>query len=62
MPLFATGPGAEALAVHTIGEDVRHGPYIDNTAIFDVVIQAMNLPIPAAPAEAELAAQPVAAE
>lgn len=62
VPLYATGPGADRFAEFVIGTDARLGDYIDNTTIFEVIMQALELPAPAKPEAEEIPAQPVAAE
>jgi alkaline phosphatase len=62
VPLFATGPGSEAFDAEVIGEDVKHGNYIDNTSIFDVVVDTLELTAPEAPEAAPAEAQPAATE
>jgi len=37
VPLFAKGPGANRLKARIVGEDPKRGPYIDNTAVGQLV-------------------------
>jgi alkaline phosphatase len=37
VPLFAAGPGSEALAARAVGRDPVRGPYLDNTDIGSVL-------------------------
>jgi alkaline phosphatase len=46
VPVFARGSGAERIAEMADETDPRHGPYIQDTEVFDVLIQAWNIPDP----------------
>ena len=50
VPLYATGPGSERFAAFIDGSDELLGDYIDNTDIFPVIMEALQLPA-SAPAE-----------
>ncbi|MCP4425479.1 MAG: hypothetical protein GY803_13380 [Chloroflexi bacterium] len=49
IPLYAQGVGAELFAAHVVGADPARGPYVDNTAVFqimDAVVRPPDLFLP----------------